>query len=94
MVVGQLYYVAATVLDNCLTADAHIVVVALAHALIYAVPHAEVCPSEIAFHHEYIFALLQYRHINRNVGVCREIVLNVCGFFFKIPYMTFLVNLA
>ena len=80
-------------LDN-IEQGLNIVVVALAHALIYAVPHAEVCPSEIAFHHEYIFALLQYRHVNRNVGVCWEIVLNVCGFFFKIPYMTFLVNLA
>ena len=74
MVGGQLDDVAVTVVEQHFGVDNHIVARSLGLTFIDGMPHAEVGPSEVAFHHMHVFILFQNTVVDGQVGVGREIL--------------------
>ena len=65
------------VLHHHIAVDDHIVVLALLHRLIDAMPSTQVSPSEVALHHRDILRLLQDGKIHGDVRVRREVLLHI-----------------
>ena len=63
------YHVVVGVVYHHVAVHHHVVALALVHGFVYAVPHAEVSPSELTSHHSHIVGLLQKTVVERQVGI-------------------------